>query len=94
MQVQTIADITPNGTATPLSSNTAIVATWIEMTANGSSIRFGDANVGASRGVALAPGVPFAVGVRGDHPQRGYPLCQCYVYGASGTDKVSITYGV
>lgn len=94
MQLQTIADITPNGTKVQLSSNTALKATWIEMTATGTSIRFGDTNVGASRGVLLTNGATVQVAIRGDFAQQGYSLSECYVYGASGSDKVSITYGV
>ena len=94
MQLQTIADITPNGTKVQLSSNTALKATWIEMTATGTSIRFGDTNVGAARGVLLTNGATVQVAIRGDFAQQGYSLSECYVYGASGSDKVSITYGV
>lgn len=95
MQVYTIADITPNGTAVALAgSGSTAQATWINATATGTSIRFGDANVGAARGQLLATGVPTLVAVRGDGAQRPYLLAECYVYGGSGSDKVSITYGV
>jgi hypothetical protein len=32
--------------------------------------------------------------IRGDFDQQPYDLYEVYAYGASGTDKVSITYGV
>lgn len=93
MVLGTIADITPNSTATPLSSNTnPILATWIIAVANGTSIRIGDASVGAARGVVCPSGIPVTI-PRGDFDQQGYDLSKVYVYGTS-SDKVSITYGV
>jgi hypothetical protein len=95
MQVYTLPDITPNGSATPLAAaGSTLQAIWINATASGTSIRFGDANVGSNRGQALPTGVPSVVAVRCDPEQRPYLLSECYVYGGSGSDKVSITYGV
>ncbi len=94
VQLGTIADITPGGTPTPLiaSGGDDIVATWVKVTATGSTCRIGDANVGSARGSLLEAGVPYTL-ERGDFDQQGYPLKQVYVY-ASGGDKVSITYAV
>ena len=92
MTVQTIPDITPNGAATPLSA-TSLLAAWVNAAASGTSIRFGDSHVGSARGVPLPTNVVVAVAVRCDFDQQPYDLSQLYVYGASGTDKVSITYG-
>ena len=98
MQLYTIADITPNGSAVTLASKSAAgsptEATWLAFTATGTSIRVGDANVGASRGLLLETGSPLILGVRGDSLQRPYDLTRISVYGASGTDKVSVTFGV
>ena len=97
MQLYTLPDITPNGSAVQLStkvvSGNPTRAVWINATASGTSIRIGDANVGASQGQALTTAVPFLVAPRGDNPQQPYDLSTVYVYGGSGSDKVSITYG-
>lgn len=91
MTIETIPDITPAGAATPLSA-TGIKATWVKFVASGSSIRVGDANVGASRGLNIPTGVLVNFD-RLDVHQGFYDLSRLYVYG-TGTDKVSITYGV
>lgn len=91
MTIGTIADITPNGTATKVSA-TSIIAHWIQFTATGTSIRVGDANVGSGRGAGLITLVP-AFWPRCSFDQGGYDLSTVYVYGGSGSDKVSITYG-
>lgn len=92
MQIGTIADITPNGTKTALAS-VSTRAVWVNMTASGSSIRHGDSNVGSARGQVLPTGVPFLTHPRCDPTQMFYDLSTIYVYGGSGSDKVSITYG-
>jgi hypothetical protein len=91
MTLESISDITPNGTATPLSA-TAIKATWVRIAASGSTIRVGDSLVGAARGVLLQTGVVTEL-PRIDAVQGFYDLSRVYVYG-TGADKVSITYGV
>lgn len=94
MRVYTLADITPGGSATALAAPTSTArAIWINATASGSSVRFGDANVGAAQGQTLPDGVPFLAAPRGDNAQQPYWLRDCYVY-ASSSDKVSITYGI
>jgi hypothetical protein len=93
MTIQTIADITPNGAAVPLSTNPDLFATWITLTATGSSIRYGDVNVGAARGALLQTGVPYTIPAPGTHDQARLYLKSVLVYGAGGSDKVSITYG-
>ena len=96
MQTYTLPDITPGGTKVALSTviptTSANRAIWINMTATGSTIRYGDVNVGSGQGQVLPTGIPFLTHPRGDNPQQPYMLSQVYVYG-SGGDKVSITYG-
>ena len=98
MQIYTLPDITPNGTKVNLGTiatadGMPTRAVWINMTANGASIRYGDTNVGANRGQALPTGIPFLTHPRGDNPQTPYDLVTSYVFAGSGSDKVSITYG-
>lgn len=90
MTIGTIADVTPGGSATALSTGNE-KATWIIFTATGTSIRVGDSNVASGRGVLLQTGVSTLLPV-GDFDQGPYDLAQVFVYG-SGGDKVSITYG-
>jgi len=91
MTIETIADITPNGSKVQVSV-ASIKATWIKFVANGSTIRVGDTNVGAARGLNLPTGVLVSFD-RLDVHQGFYDLSALYLYG-TGTDKVSITYGV
>lgn len=96
MQVHTIVDITPGGAATALSAVKGTLATWVALSAakgNAGAIRFGDSNVSATRGAALAAGAtaPFLL-PRCDFNQGQYDLSQIYVFGTS-TDSVSVTYG-
>ena len=90
-----IADITPNGTATAVSTGSAPpLATWIQFTApstNSADVRVGDSNVGAGRGATIAKGTSL-IFPRLDFDQQRYDLTTIYVYGASGSDKVAITY--
>ena len=97
MQVYTLPDITPNGAKVNLgtiATNNGMPtrAVWINMTASGTSIRYGDTNVGANRGQALPTGIPFLTHPRGANDQTPYDLSTTDVFGA-GSDKVSITYG-
>lgn len=92
MTLATIADITPNGTATALTATAGLGAIWVAITASGTSIRVGDSNVGSGRGVAVATGTTLIL-PRCSTDQRAYDLSKIYVFGASGADKVSITYG-
>ena len=96
MQIYTLPDITPAGlvalSTVAASVGAPIRAVWMNATASGTTIKFGDATIGAARGQALATGVPFCVAPRGDNPQEPYDLSKMYVFGA-GSDKVSITYG-
>lgn len=95
MVLETIADITPGGTATALldpTSSEEINATWIKLVATGTTCRFGDSSVASGRGALLPAGVPVTI-ERGDFDQQGYNLKKVFVF-ASGGDKVSITYGV
>lgn len=88
MNIQTVPDITPNSSAVQvLPAN--IKASWVTLTASGTSIRFGDVNVGAARGAALQTGVPYTL------PRiafnQGFYSGELHVYG-TGADKVSVTY--
>ena len=97
MQIYTLPDITPNSAAINLATVAAAngapsAAVWINATASGTSIRFGDTNVAANRGQSLPTGIPFCVAPRASFDQQGYQLSAICVYG-TGTDKISITYG-
>ena len=92
MVLGTIADITPNGAAVALSATEGALATWIKLTASGSTIRVGDANVGTGRGLVCPSGVEtYLPPVAFD--QGMYDLTAVYIYG-TGADKVSVTYGI
>jgi hypothetical protein len=98
MQIYTLPDVTPNASVVNLgtaatSAGTPTRAVWVNMTASGTSIRYGDAAIGASRGQALPTGVPFLACPRGANDQTPYDLSKINVYGGSGSDNVSITYG-
>jgi len=91
MALQTKADITPNGTATALGA-AGTMAIWVKLTATGTSCRVGDSNVSATRGVKLQNLVTTDL-PRLDAYQGHYDLGQIYVFAASGSDAVSVTYG-
>lgn len=90
MQIYTIADITPNSVATPLSATTKL-AVWVQLSATGAAIRYGDSNVGSARGAKIPTGTVVTL-PRCDFNQGGYDLTKIYVYG-TGADAVSISYG-
>ena len=97
MQLYTLPDITPAGSAVNLgtqatSAGAPVRAVWVSATASGSTVRYGDANVGAARGQVLPTGIPFNIAPRGANDQTPYDLSKISVY-ASGGDKISITYG-
>lgn len=96
MQLFTIADITPGGTATPLTSVKGTLAVWVTLTAakgNANPIRVGDSKVSATRGAAVNAGDINPIYLpRCDFTQQGYDLSKVFVFG-SGSDSVSITYG-
>jgi hypothetical protein len=96
MTVKTVADVVPNGAATPLvpnSPHTVTEARWVQISANGTTIRYGDSNVSASRGARIANGTQAQVGFGFQEGQGPYDLSQIYVF-ATGSDSVSITFGV
>ena len=91
--VHSIADITPNSTATPLAS-TRTPANWLQIicpATNAGDIRIGDSLVSASRGLAVAKGSGQAFPPISD--DNYLDLSMIYVYG-TGSDKVTILYGV
>lgn len=85
-----VADITPNGVATPLGT-AGQKATAIMLTAVGNTCRWGDANVGATRGQKLPTGVPVTIH-RASFAQGEWPLDKVYVY-ATGADYVTVSFG-
>jgi hypothetical protein len=98
VQIYTLPDITPGGAAVSLGTiatqnNMPTSAIWVNITASGTSIRFGDANVGSGRGQTITTAIPFLAAPRGDNTQRPYELSKMFVYGTGG-DKVSVTYGL
>ena len=92
MTPQTVADITPNGAAVAIGA-TGIRATVIQLTATGTTCRWGDSNVGAARGQKLPAGVPVTL-PRAEFAQGYYDLGKVYVYAGSGSDSVSVSYSV
>lgn len=97
MTVKTLADITPNGVATPLvaaSPNIPVPARWIQLSTTGTTCRYGDSNVGASRGAKISATAPAQIGFGFQEGQGPYDLTQIYVFAAVGSDSVSITFGV
>lgn len=91
MNVQTIADITPNGSAVAIAA-VPVEALWILICATGTSIRVGDSNVGTARGAKVANATSLLL-PRTNTEQGRYDLSQVYVYGAAGSDSASIVYG-
>ena len=99
MQVYTLPDITPNGAkvnigATATANGMPTKAIIIDMCATGTSVRTGDTNIGASRGVKLSNGATVVAYPRQDNPQTPWDLNLIDVYAGSGSDSVSITYGL
>jgi hypothetical protein len=96
MIVKTLPDITPNGVATPLvvaSPNITVPARWIQLSTTGTTCRYGDSNVGASRGARISSTAPAQIGFGFQEGQGPYDLTQIYIF-ATGADSVSITFGV
>lgn len=96
MTVKTLPDVTPNGSPTPLSltsPSTIVSARWVQISANGTTIRYGDSSVSAIRGARIANGTQAQVGFGFQEGQGPYDLSQIYVFG-TGSDSVSITFGV
>ena len=91
MTIHTIADIMPNGTAA-VTTNSNILATWVQVTATGTSIRYGDASVGAAQGAKIPAGELYDIIPRDSFDQARLDLSTLYFYG-SGSDSVSITWG-
>lgn len=97
MIVKTLPDITPNGVATPisplLSPSLRVDARWVQLSANGTTIRYGDANVSAVRGARISNGTQAQIGFGFQEGQGVYDLTAIYVF-ATGSDSVSITFAV
>ncbi len=88
MQPQTAADISGDNAKHALGAS-GVYAAVIFLCATGGPARFGDINVGSSRGVELTPDVEVTIPQNTtDRPDR-YDLGQCYVYVPSGT---TLTY--
>lgn len=90
--LHTIADITPAGTATQLTS-TPTRASWVIIsapTANAGDLRAGDSATAAGVGVAVPKGTSITFPTIGD--TESLDLSGIYVYGTS-TDKATVVYG-
>lgn len=85
------ADITPNGTATALGA-AGTLCTWFAVTASGTSIRIGNSAVDSTHGLAIPTGTTWTA-PRVSFDQGRYDLSQWFVYGAAGSDKISIVAG-
>lgn len=99
MFIQSLPDITPNGSASTLSevnnspgASTIVEARGLILVASGTSIRLGGSEVTGSRGVNLPNGVCVIIPAAFLGLET-IPLHQTYVFG-TGADKVSITYWV
>lgn len=89
-------DIVPNGTPVPVQASAGIKATVVFLSAktgNGADIRFGDANVSATRGARIPAGQTIVL-PRVSFDQGGYDLSNLYVFGAGGSDSVSVSWAV
>jgi hypothetical protein len=86
--LHSVADVTPNGTATKLSS-TSKRAAWVYLVATGSSIRVGDSTVSATTGSPV-PTTGLMLPPCGS--ANSYDLSSIYVFGAAGADKAACTY--
>lgn len=91
MTINSLPDIVPNGSTVPLSATTRM-AIWVILMVNGTSIHIGDSQVGASRGINPATKNILTL-PRVSFEQGGIDLAQIYVYGAAGTDSVSVIFG-
>lgn len=98
MVIFSLPDITPNGAASTLNeiNNSPLGSAVLEvrgliLVASGSSIRLGGPEVSASRGANLPNNVPVIIPAA-FLGMETIPVHQTYVFGASGTDKVSISY--
>lgn len=97
MIVKTLTDVTPNGVATPLvplaSPSVPVPARWVQLSTTGTSCRYGDSNVSATRGARISSTAPAQIGFGFQEGQGPYDLTQIYVF-ATGSDAISITFGV
>lgn len=85
----TIGDITGTGSAVAVATSGS--ARWCQMqtpSTNAADVRWGDSNVGASRGAGIAAGA----GQMTPYQAQLYQLASLYVYVANG-DKVRVTCG-
>jgi hypothetical protein len=89
MTPQTVSDITPAGSATPVLAAPGTRAYHIQFTATGSTCRVGGAGVNATTGAKLPTGVP--VVWRCNYEDGGWDLNEINVY-ASGSDSISVSY--
>jgi hypothetical protein len=91
--VHNIADITPNGTATALSSSHT-KANWVIVSspaANGAAVRVGDSTTSASSGAIAEKGASITLWPIGD--DLYLDLALIFVFAASGSDKAGVLYG-
>ena len=97
MIVYSLADITGDGSAHSLvAAGVPNQAAWVQIGAlstNLSSGRWGDANIGANRGMPLGAGYQQLIPTHPSDQTQVYSLNQIYYYLASG-DKLSVVYAI
>jgi hypothetical protein len=86
--VVTYADIAGNGSAQQIVSSSASHrwCSFVGLSGNPDTIRLGDSNVSASRGLPIAPGGVFNL-------SQELNLSSWYFYAPSSSDKISVTCG-
>lgn len=97
MTVKSLPDITPNGSVVALvvaSPSIPVQARWVQLSTTGSTCRYGDSLIGASRGARISSTAPAQIGFGFQEGQGPYDLTQIYVFAAAGSDTISITFGV
>jgi hypothetical protein len=91
--VHNIADITPNGTATALSSSHT-KANWVIVSspaANGAAVRVGDSTTSATSGAIAEKGASITLWPIAD--DLYLDLALIFVFTAAGSDKAGVLYG-
>ena len=90
--VHNLPDVTPGGSAVPLSAS-RLVCNWLQVicpTGNSAAIRIGDSTTSATSGAAIPAGSGMMFPPIAD--DLYLDLAMIYVFGTT-TDKISIVYG-
>ena len=90
--VHSLADVTPNNTPKPLAA-TRTPANWliVSTAGNAAPVRIGDNTTSSTVGMLVPVNTTFLMPAIGD--TQYLDLASVYVWGATGTDKVSCLYG-